>query len=144
VTPSTPGPIGLTRRPAIRAGGTAAALITTAERAVANDVAAAGRRKTIGIQVSSISFVEGGSIQAGYQDLIGSSCDCLIPANPPREAIEARRRQTNRAVHGDHAHYHTVANPAKGEKSGDRGADPVKPTGNRPWQETQKRRRGKK
>src|SRR5436305_1446567 len=31
-------------------------------------------------------------IQAGRQDLIGSGCDCLIPANPPKEALEARRR----------------------------------------------------
>src|SRR5271169_2750113 len=52
-------------------------------------------------------------IQAGRQDLIGSGCDCLIPANPPKEAIEARRRKANAAVHGrkDDDHYHTVANP---------------------------------
>jgi len=55
-------------------------------------------------------------IQAGRQDLIGSGCDCLIPAQPPKEAIEARRRRVN-----DPDHYHTVANPAKGEKSGERG-----------------------
>ena len=30
-------------------------------------------------------------IQAGRQDLIGSGCGCLIPANPLKEAIEARR-----------------------------------------------------
>src|SRR5438093_2297990 len=55
-------------------------------------------------------------IQAGRQDLIGSGCDCLIPAQPPKEAIEARRRRAN-----DPDHYHTVANPAKGEKPGERG-----------------------
>ena len=55
-------------------------------------------------------------IQAGRQDLIGSGCDCLIPAQPPKEAIEARRRRTN-----DADHYHTVANPAKGELAGERG-----------------------
>jgi hypothetical protein len=32
-------------------------------------------------------------LQAGRQDLIGSGCDCLIPAQPPKEAIEARRRR---------------------------------------------------
>jgi uncharacterized radical SAM protein YgiQ len=58
-------------------------------------------------------------IQAGRQDLIGSGCDCLIPANPPKEALEKRRREANRAVEGDH--YHTVANPAKGEVPGERG-----------------------
>ena len=55
-------------------------------------------------------------IQAGRQDLIGSGCDCLIPAQPSKEAIEERRRRAN-----DPDHYHTVANPAKGEKPGERG-----------------------
>ena len=69
-------------------------------------------------------------IQAGREDLIGSGCDCLIPANPPREALERRRRQANRVVHGDEEddHYHSVANPAKGEMPGERGAGPPKPT----------------
>jgi hypothetical protein len=58
-------------------------------------------------------------IQAGRQDLIGSGCDCLIPGQPPKEAIEARRRRANEAGRGDH--YHTVANPAKGEPIGERG-----------------------
>src|SRR5262249_42599649 len=34
-------------------------------------------------------------IQAGRQDLIGNGCDCLIPANPPKEAIEALPRPTH-------------------------------------------------
>src|SRR5438046_7442562 len=55
-------------------------------------------------------------IKAGRQDLIGSGCDCLIPAQPPKEAIEARRGRAN-----DADHYHAVANPAKGEKPGERG-----------------------
>lgn len=55
-------------------------------------------------------------IQAGRQDLIGSGCDCLIPAQPPKEAIEVRRRRAD-----DAEHYHSVANPAKGEKPGERG-----------------------
>jgi radical SAM superfamily enzyme YgiQ (UPF0313 family) len=66
-------------------------------------------------------------IQAGRADLIGSGCDCLIPAEPSKEAIEARRRQAN-----DPDHYHTVANPAKGEKPGERGAEPRKRKGYRP------------
>jgi hypothetical protein len=57
-------------------------------------------------------------IQAGRQDLIGG-CDCLIPAHPPREALEARRQRANEAARGDH--YHAVANPAKGEPAGERG-----------------------
>jgi uncharacterized radical SAM protein YgiQ len=55
-------------------------------------------------------------IQAGRQDLIGNGCDCLIPAQPPKEAIEARRRRAN-----EPDHYHTVANPARCEKPGERG-----------------------
>jgi hypothetical protein len=55
-------------------------------------------------------------IQAGRQKLIGNGCDCLIPAQPPKEAIEARRRRAN-----DPDHYHTVGNPAKGEEPGERG-----------------------
>jgi uncharacterized radical SAM protein YgiQ len=55
-------------------------------------------------------------IEAGRHDLIGNGCDCLIPAQPPGEAIEARRRRAN-----DSDHYHTVANPARGEEPGERG-----------------------
>ena len=57
-------------------------------------------------------------IQAGRQDLIGGGCDCLIPTHPPKEAIEARRRAANA---GGQDYYHTVANPAKGARPGERG-----------------------
>jgi hypothetical protein len=67
--------------------------------------------------------------KAGRADLIGDGCDALIPATPPKEALEAKRRQAN-AVIGDH--YHTVANPAKGEKPGERGAEPRRRKGYRP------------
>ena len=79
--------------------------------------------------------------QAKRTDLIGDGCDCLIPSQPPKEAIEARRQRANQAVRGDDEddHYHTVANPAKGEKPGERGAGPPK-TGYRPKRSTQKRR----
>ena len=76
-------------------------------------------------------------IQAKRTDLIGG-CDGLIPAQPPKEAIEARRKKANQ---GDH--YHTVSNPAKGEPPGERGAEPAK-TGYRPGRKTQQRRQGKK
>jgi len=61
-------------------------------------------------------------IQAGRQDLIGG-CEGFIPANPPKEAIAARRPQANWASQGedDNDHYHTVANPAEGEKACERG-----------------------
>lgn len=75
-------------------------------------------------------------IEAGRQDLIGNGCDCLIPANPPKEAIEARRRRAN-----DPDHYHTVANPAKGEKPSERG---LLNQGYRPDRTTARRQQGKR
>ena len=38
-------------------------------------------------------------LQAGRTDLIGDGCDCLIPAQPPKEALQARREQANDYVH---------------------------------------------
>src|SRR5262249_14514732 len=71
--------------------------------------------------------------EAGWQDLIGSVCDCLIPAQPPKEAIEARGWRAN-----DADHYHSIANPARGEKPGERGL----PTrGYRPGRTSAKRRK---
>jgi len=96
-------------------------------------------------------------VAAGRQDLIGGGCDALIPATPPKEADEARRKraqETARRGKGaagqggeplgtarvENDHYHTVANPAKGEAPGERGAGPVKPTGYRPGRMSAKRR----
>ena len=81
-------------------------------------------------------------LQAGRQDLIGSGCDSLIPAQPPKEALEARRRRANGEERGDH--YHTVANPAKGEDAGERGAEVAKAKGFRPGRKSAGRRQGKK
>jgi uncharacterized radical SAM protein YgiQ len=50
-------------------------------------------------------------LSAGRQDLIGDGCDALIPAKPPREALERRRRQANQALDG--RYVHTIANPSK-------------------------------
>jgi hypothetical protein len=36
-------------------------------------------------------------LEAGRGDLVGDGCDALIPATPPREAIEARRAAAQRA-----------------------------------------------
>lgn len=77
-------------------------------------------------------------IQAGRSDLIGG-CEGLIPAQPPKEALEARRRQANAALRNDH--YHSVANPAKGESPGERQTPPqVGVKGYRPGRKTQTRR----
>jgi uncharacterized radical SAM protein YgiQ len=44
--------------------------------------------------------------QAGRQELIGHGCDCLIPATPPRAALDKRRKRANEALReqtqGDH------------------------------------------
>ena len=42
--------------------------------------------------------------QAGRSDLIGSGCDCLIPAKPPREAILNRRKTAGKQFRGDYVH----------------------------------------
>ncbi len=48
---------------------------------------------------------------AGRQDLIGNGCDALIPAQPPKEALRARREHAGRAVRGDYVH--TIPAPAR-------------------------------
>ncbi len=73
-------------------------------------------------------------IEAGRQELIGNGCDCLIPAQPPKQAIEARRRRANS---GEHDYYHAVANPARGEKPGERGLN----KGYRPGRKSAKKRK---
>jgi hypothetical protein len=82
-------------------------------------------------------------LEAGRQDLIGG-CDGLIPAHPPKEALEAKRKRANQELAGTGDHYHTVANPAKGEQPGERGAEAPRPTGYRPGRKSAKRRPGTK
>ena len=72
----------------------------------------------------------------GRTDLIGGRCDALIPAHPPKDAVEERRRRANDAAKGDH--YHAVANPAKGEPAGERG---LPNQGYRPGRKTAKHRK---
>jgi uncharacterized radical SAM protein YgiQ len=77
-------------------------------------------------------------VKAGRADLIGG-CDGLIPANPPQEAIRARRERANAAARADH--YHSVGNPAAGEQPGERPAPPLaRHAGYRPGRKTQARR----
>ena len=60
-------------------------------------------------------------LQAGRQDLIGSGCDCLIPAQPPKEAQQARRKRANHAFRGDYVH--TIPKSAgKGYRPGRKSA----------------------
>jgi uncharacterized radical SAM protein YgiQ len=73
-------------------------------------------------------------LAAGRQDLIGAGCDALIPAQPPKAALQARRRRANEAASGDH--YHSIANPANGEPVGERG---LPNPGYRPGRKTARR-----
>jgi hypothetical protein len=45
-------------------------------------------------------------LEAGRPELIGSGCDCLIPEQPPKEALDRRRREATQAfteeTSGDH------------------------------------------
>jgi uncharacterized radical SAM protein YgiQ len=86
-------------------------------------------------KVENYFMVREALLKSGRLDLIGSGCDCLIPAQPPRQAIEARRQQSNRTAEGDH--YHSIANPAKGEPAGERG---LPNQGYRPGRKTAGRR----
>ncbi len=58
-------------------------------------------------------------LQAWRGDLIGGGCDYLIPTQPPKEALEARRRQANGTARGDH--YNKVANLTKAEPASEHG-----------------------
>jgi hypothetical protein len=85
--------------------------------------------------------VRAGLIQEGRQDLIGSGCDCLIPAQPPKEAIAARRRQAKEAGRGEGDHYHTVTNSSRGEQPGERGLQQHgQKKGYRPGRKSQQRK----
>ncbi|MGE0708162.1 MAG: YgiQ family radical SAM protein [Planctomycetota bacterium] len=50
---------------------------------------------------------------AGRTDLIGDHCDALIPAHPPREALDARRRRAEREVTGASGDIHRVSDEAR-------------------------------
>lgn len=43
-------------------------------------------------------------LKTGRGDLIGNDCDCLIPSQPPREALARRRTEANRQFRGDYVH----------------------------------------
>jgi uncharacterized radical SAM protein YgiQ len=43
-------------------------------------------------------------IEADRADLIGGGCDCLIPAQPPKEALAARQDKANSDMRGEYVH----------------------------------------
>ncbi len=54
--------------------------------------------------------------QAGRQDLIGDGCDALIPRNPPREAIEERRRRAQAEAEKAQKRAAHASKPLRGKK----------------------------
>ena len=71
--------------------------------------------------------------KAGRQDLIGSGCESLIPAKPPREAIDQRRENANRRFRGGYVHeIPSDAKRGKGKRRGrhqsGRGYRPGRPS----------------
>ncbi len=69
--------------------------------------------------------------KAGRQDLIGSGCDALIPANPPKVALQARMAKANKSV-TEGRYVHTIPGEAKTE--------PLPSAGYRPHRQTARRR----
>ena len=67
--------------------------------------------------------------QAGRQDLIGAGCDCLIPARPPKEALNHRRRKANESLREQQSGDHIRGGPGgyrPGRKSARRQGKPLK------------------
>ena len=56
--------------------------------------------------------------QAGRHDLIGSGCDCLIPARPPKEALDRKRSEATRAFTERTSGDHLRGGPATGRERG--------------------------
>jgi uncharacterized radical SAM protein YgiQ len=71
--------------------------------------------------------------EAGRTDLVGNGCDALIPSQPPKEALRARREHANREMRGEYVH--TVPNP-----KGQTGYRPGRKTAHR--QDTKRQRKG--
>jgi uncharacterized radical SAM protein YgiQ len=72
--------------------------------------------------------------KAGRQDLIGSGCDCLISANPPKEALRARMENAKRALY-EEKYVHQI--------EGEGTPAPVS-AGYRPGRKSAQRRPGKR
>jgi uncharacterized radical SAM protein YgiQ len=72
--------------------------------------------------------------KAGRMNLMGDHCDALIPSNPPREALEARRRQASQDVQGASGDIHRVDKKrgSAGRRRDDRHSRAEGRTGYRP------------
>ncbi|MCC6782085.1 MAG: YgiQ family radical SAM protein [Planctomycetes bacterium] len=64
-------------------------------------------------------------LDAGRAELIGDGPECLIPANPPREALEARRREAeDRLGEGEPVHGEELRGRSVGYRPHRRGSAP--------------------
>jgi uncharacterized radical SAM protein YgiQ len=59
-------------------------------------------------------------LKAGRADLIGSGCDCLIPSQPPKAALQARMKKANESL-GEGKYVHQIE-PKKGYRPGRKSA----------------------
>ena len=69
-------------------------------------------------------------LKAGRADLIGSGCDALIPANPPKAAREARMGKANRSL-AEGRYVHQVPAPPEGVPRANAGYRPDRPSARR-------------
>ena len=77
----------------------------------------------------------------GRQDLIGNGCDCLIPAKPPKAAIEHRRKSAGKQFRGRYVHQIDGPDQKKSGKKGKRKQSRFKPgKGYRPDRKSVKKR----
>ena len=65
---------------------------------VGKTIIVTGAASGIGKATALIFAREGASVVCA--DLIGDGCDALIPASPPRQALEARRQRADQEVRG--------------------------------------------
>ena len=68
--------------------------------------------------------------KAGRQDLIGSGCDALIPANPPKVALQARMAKANKSV-TEGRYVHTIPGEPKASSRPSAGYRPHRQTARR-------------
>jgi hypothetical protein len=82
-------------------------------------------------------------MEAGRSELIGGGPQCLIPQNPPREAVEARRREAREStyVHAEDAGTSGTAGTERGAPAdANAGAKPRGGVGYRPGRAGHRRR----
>ncbi len=80
-------------------------------------------------------------LKAGRSDLIGSGCDALIPANPPKAALRARMEKANRSVtEGQYVHSIPAGTNTQAKPTPSAPPPPQRAAGYRPARRSAKRR----